>query len=71
MKNIVFSAFFYEMDLQKLQKHVGFLHILGKHLFKKAQKLDVFCDFCRASLQKDAENTMFFAIFDQILGKKG
>ena len=35
VKNIVFAAFFYEMDLQKLQKHVGFLHILGKHLFKK------------------------------------
>ena len=65
VKNIVFSAFFYEMDLQKLH-----LHILGKHLFKKAQKLDVFCDFCKASLQKEVENSMFFAL-DQILSKKG
>ena len=30
-----------------------------------------FCDFCKASLQKDAENTRFFAFFHKILGKKG
>ena len=29
-----------------------------------------FCDFCKASLQKEAENSMFFALFDPILGKK-
>ena len=35
-KNIGFSASLSEIDLQKLQKHACFWHILGKHLCKKA-----------------------------------
>ena len=69
-KNIVFSAFFYEMDLQKLQKHVGFCTFWASIFSKKAKNSMFFCDFCKASLQKEAENSMFFCTFWPDFGQK-
>ena len=69
-KNIGFPASFSEIDLQKLQKHACFLHILGKHLCKKSVKTRCFfAIFEKQACIKEAENTRFFPIFDQIFRK--